>query len=94
MKFVIKRSYCPACHKLVRAREEKVGSDIDVVCTQCGKHLYSWNGIRWKSVSDEPAREPIAAGLPLKANLAPNASAAPAGATAGTHRPAVKRKAS
>jgi hypothetical protein len=49
MKFVVKREYCPVCRKLVRAREQVIGPETLAICTQCGRHLYSWNGLRWKS---------------------------------------------
>jgi len=57
MKLIVKRMYCPTCLKLIRARDEKAGSEIQVICTQCGTILYSWNGIRWKRTPKESNKQ-------------------------------------
>jgi len=67
MKLVIKRTYCPVCQKLVRAREQAAGPETQVICTQCGRILYSWNGIRWirdpkDQTKQEAAEKPAAVG--------------------------------
>ncbi len=55
MKMLIKRVYCPFCRKLVRAREEASGHNTLVICTQCGRQLYDWNGIRFKPSTEKVA---------------------------------------
>jgi predicted RNA-binding Zn-ribbon protein involved in translation (DUF1610 family) len=57
MKLVTQKIYCPACGKLVRAREQKSGSESLVLCTQCGRQLHSWNGLRWKSGPADPTKQ-------------------------------------
>jgi len=94
MRLIIKRSYCPVCGKLVKTREQKSGTETIVVCTQCGRQLYSWNGIRWKSGPQEPAKESAAAsspGLPKSVQPPPNP---PAPAASEARRPAARRKTS
>jgi len=49
MKLIIKKLFCHECQKLVRTREQKSGRETQIICTQCGRLLYSWNGLRWKS---------------------------------------------
>jgi RNase P subunit RPR2 len=55
MKMLIKRVYCPFCRKLVRAREEASGHNTLIMCTQCGRQLYDWNGIRFKPSTEKVA---------------------------------------
>lgn len=50
MKLLVKRLYCWGCCKLVRGKEQPNNGNIQVLCTICGKLLWLWNGIRWKSV--------------------------------------------
>jgi hypothetical protein len=57
MKLITTKLYCPGCGKLVRAREQKSGSESLVICTQCGRQLHSWNGLRWKSGPADPTRQ-------------------------------------
>jgi hypothetical protein len=50
MKLAVKKSYCPACRRLVRIREESAtkGVETKIICTQCGREMYAWNVVRWK----------------------------------------------
>lgn len=52
MKLCIKKIYCDSCQKMVRCREEKVNSNIHVLCSRCGSVLRVWNGITWKYVQE------------------------------------------
>ncbi|MGA2158286.1 MAG: hypothetical protein ABSG90_03600 [Dehalococcoidia bacterium] len=53
MKMIVKKVYCPFDHKLVRAREEASGRNKLIICTQCGRQLYDWNGIRFKPSTEK-----------------------------------------
>ncbi len=52
MKIAVKRVYCPSCQRLVRIRDEASGRNTLITCTQCGRQLYEWNGIRFKPLSE------------------------------------------
>ncbi len=48
LKLLVKRVYCPVCHKLVRGREQKVETGEHVSCSRCGRLLWLWNGVTWR----------------------------------------------
>jgi hypothetical protein len=56
-KISSKKIYCPACSKLVRTKEQKGDPGILKICTQCGRQLYSWNGIIWKPTAKPLIKE-------------------------------------
>ena len=48
MKMAVKKAYCPVCAKLIRVKEQKEGTELQIVCTQCGRVMYANNGIKWR----------------------------------------------
>jgi len=55
MKLVIKKSYCPACHRLVYPKQQANKVEVHLLCPRCGRQLYSWNGLRWNVSGRRPA---------------------------------------
>jgi len=50
MQIAVKRVYCPSCGRLRQAKEQTVNKETQILCSKCGRPLYSWNGLRWKVI--------------------------------------------
>jgi len=50
MKLCAKKIYCRSCRKLVRGEEQRVNSNLRVVCSRCGNLICFWNGLIWRFV--------------------------------------------
>lgn len=44
MKIAAKKTYCPACRRLVQAIEQKNNGYISINCSLCGRVLWTWDG--------------------------------------------------
>jgi len=66
MRIDTRRAYCPSCQKLVRVRAEVGKSETQILCTQCGRQLYSFNGVRWNVAGQKATPAKTAATNPVK----------------------------
>jgi hypothetical protein len=49
VRLPIKKTYCTKCQKLVKGKAQISGDSTKINCPKCGRGLWSWNCISWKS---------------------------------------------
>jgi hypothetical protein len=50
MKMHPKKTYCPACNRLVKGIEQRENEIIKLNCSVCGRSLWKWDGLGWKEM--------------------------------------------
>ena len=50
MKMRVKKTYCNSCQKLVKYREQKAAVGTEILCSNCGRHLYVFDGAAWRYI--------------------------------------------
>jgi DNA-directed RNA polymerase subunit M/transcription elongation factor TFIIS len=50
MRICIKKIYCPGCHKLVKAKEDRTNNTLRVICPVCKNAIWAKESLIWRYI--------------------------------------------